>query len=156
MLRRMRLSEKPSESTLAAVSADLSRTTPPARATVQAAVEWSLLLSIGAGQRERNTDQVDAQFQLHPMLCPRWDLPIHRRGAISMASEEVTAVLDLAPADDGYDRVVAPRLSGLNAHFRRQGSGQESLPGVDGACIHHPQPSLARAQAQAHSTQEHI
>src|SRR3546814_7852599 len=70
------------------------------------------------------------------MLCPRWDLPIHRRGAISMASEEMTAVFDLAAGAVAYDRVVAARLSRLNAPFRRQGSGQESLPGVDGAWLH--------------------
>jgi hypothetical protein len=133
MFRRMRFSDKPSESSLATFSADLARCSKETRATVRSAEAWSLLVGVEAGQRERNTEQVDAKLQLHPMLCPRWDLPIYRRGAVSLTPAEMEAIFGRSAGPESYEDLVSRRLSRLNAPFRQQTTDQDRLPGFDDA-----------------------
>ena len=77
---------------------------------IDLAQQWSLLLRIGSGQRDKNT----RRYQINSMLCPMWDLPIARRGAISLTPEEVDAVFD-PNHTSRFDAVLRRRVSRMTA-----------------------------------------
>jgi hypothetical protein len=117
LLRALRFADKPPESSLSTFSVDLASVTPEARERIGIAEEWSLLIPVLGGQKDRNSGGRTDKFQLNPMLCPLWDLPLVRRGAIALSSDEANAVF--APPDTGvYDEVVRIRVSRANAPFR--------------------------------------
>lgn len=94
LFRDIRFSDKPAECSLSTFSVDLTSVSEKAREVIKAAEDRSLLINIPKGQRDRNTKRVDSKFQLNPMLAPRWDLPVHRRGAIALSTVEVNAIFD--------------------------------------------------------------
>ena len=128
LFRQLRYSDKPVECSLITFSADLSFVRQEARAVIKLAEEWSLLISIPGGQRDRNTGAVDPKFELNPMLCPRWDLPISRRGAISLSKAEVNAIF-YPLREVEFDTVIRDRLGRMMAPFRSSSSASEALPG---------------------------
>jgi hypothetical protein len=96
----------------------------------------SLLLRVLSGQKDHNEEGVLPKYQLNPMLCPRFDLPISRRGTVSLKPVEVEAIF--GEATEQFDSLLADRLLGMNAPFvrakrRKSGNesfGQERLPGL--------------------------
>ena len=81
---------------------------------IDLAQQWSLLLQITSGQRDKNTRRRKAKYQINSMLCPIWDLPIARRGAISLTPEEVDAVFDPSHTSQ-FDAVLRRRVSRMMA-----------------------------------------
>ena len=135
LLRDLRFSDKPSECSLCAFSADLGRVSGAAQMVLAEAENWSMLIGIPRGQRDRNDARVDAKFQVHPMLAPRWDLPIGRRGALALRGPEVDATFAPVRAED-FEKVVESRVSRMRAPSfgRRRSMAQERqqlLPGLD-------------------------
>ena len=97
---------------------------------IDLAQQWSLLLRIGSGQRDKNTRRRKAKYQINSMLCPIWDLPIARRGAISLTPEEANAVFDPIQTSQ-FDAVLRRRVSRMMAPSfgkRSPYSALESLP----------------------------
>lgn len=90
----IRFSDKPTECSLSTFSVDITAVSRITSDSLKAATDRSLLINIPGGQRDRNTKRVDSKYQLNPMLAPRWDLPVHRRGAIALNVEEVNAIFD--------------------------------------------------------------
>ncbi len=80
-LHRLRFSPKPVECSAPAVSFDEAALSARARAVLDEAQGLSLLLRVLEGQKDRNELGVVSKFQLNPMVCPRYDLPVSRRGA---------------------------------------------------------------------------
>ena len=116
LFRSMRFADKPAESSLSSFSVDLNSVTHRARDTIRAAEQWSMLMPVDEGQRDRNTGAVVAKFQLTGMLAPRWDLPIYRRGTVALRADEVNAVFDPSFQEE-YAGVVRTRVNHLNAPF---------------------------------------
>lgn len=96
LFRGVRYSDKPAECSLSTFSANLGSANERSREILRLAENWSLLIRVQRGQKERNTRRVDAKYQLNSMLAPIWDLPIARRGALSLTPEEVNAIFDPA------------------------------------------------------------
>ncbi len=94
LFREIRFSDKPTECSLSTFSTDISKVSLEAKRTIIMAEKWSLLIKISRGQRDRNTKRVDVKYQLNPMLSPQWDLPVYRRGAIALTTEEANALFD--------------------------------------------------------------
>lgn len=115
LFRGIRFSDKPSECSCSTFSVDLSRCTEDARRVLDLAEKWSLLIDVG-GHRDKNTKRVDAKFQLNPMLSPRWDLAIYRRGVIALTPPEVDAIFDPTKAG-GFDGYCQARLARMQAPF---------------------------------------
>ncbi len=116
LFRVMRYADKPTESSLVTFSVDEDAVSPRARATITDAQQWSMLIPVEGGQRDRNTGAVVSKYQLSRMLAPRWDLPIARRGAIGLTGQEANAIFD--PAFEAeYEPVLRTRLSRLSAPF---------------------------------------
>lgn len=115
LFRGIRFSEKPSECSCSTFSADVSRSSETARRMLDLAEKWSLLVDVG-GQRDRNTERIDAKYQLNRMLAPRWDLSIFRRGALALTKDEMNAVFDPQHAVE-FDKFAEARVARMTAPF---------------------------------------
>lgn len=116
LFRVLRFSDKPVESSLVSFSVDSTRLSERARVTVKACEDFSLLIAIPFGQRERNTGGIDQKYQMGGMLSPRWDLPVSRRGSTPLSAVEANAIFDAEAAHD-FDRIVRARESRVTAPF---------------------------------------
>jgi hypothetical protein len=131
--RALRFADKPVESSLGTFSTDMSAVSERAARTITTAEQWSLIIKVPGGQRDRNSRRIDQKYQLNPMLCPRWDLPLSRRGAVPLPAREVNAIFD-NDASAAFGEVLAERLSRMNAPFA--GSGR---PGGSPRVAHQPE-----------------
>jgi len=125
LFRDIRFSDKPAECSISTFSADLTSISATAQKTIKASVERSLLISIPGGQRDRNTKRIDSKFQLNPMLAPRWDLPVHRRGAIALSTVEVNAIFD-PEYTDSLNELLQRRIGRMTAPAFGKGKFQTS------------------------------
>lgn len=94
LFRTIRYSDKPGECDVGTFSVDEERLTENARKVLQTCENWSYLIKIQAGSKNKNSHAVDAKYQLGPMLAPRWGVSIHRRGTIELQQELANAILD--------------------------------------------------------------
>jgi hypothetical protein len=127
LFRDIRFSDKPSECSLSTFSVDLTSISPKSKEIIKAAEDRSLLINIPRGQKDRNTMRVDSKFQLNPMLAPRWDLPVHRGGAIALNTAEINAIFDPKYTESlnelvqmRIDRMTAPSFGKRRAPFSNQ------------------------------------
>lgn len=114
LFREVRYSDKPSECSLCSFSADLSSCSARARRMVGLAENWSLLIKVAGGQRDRNSMRVDEKYQLNAMLSPLWDLPVYRRGVLPLGPREVNAIFDTDCVGE-FESVIDERTSRMTA-----------------------------------------
>ena len=114
LFREVRYSDKPSECSLCSFSADLSSCSNQARRMIGLAENWSLLIKVAGGQRDRNSLRVDEKYQLNAMLSPLWDLPVARRGTLPLSPREVNAIFDTNFTGE-FESVVEERISRMTA-----------------------------------------
>jgi hypothetical protein len=136
---QLRYSDKPVESALTTFSFGDAAVSEQARKMIRQAHDSSLLLRVISGAKDRNDEGVVAKYQINPMLCPRFDLPLSRRGTVALSVEEVEAIFGIEP--DSFDAVLRERLARMNAPFRRRprgkggsspaGGTQNVLPGLE-------------------------
>ncbi|MBC2669233.1 hypothetical protein ACFOON_07990 [Novosphingobium piscinae] len=112
LFRTVRYSDSPSECDLCAFSVQLDTLTDDSRRTLQVAENWSYLIRIKEGRRNKNNDQVDALYQLGPMLAPRWEVSEHRRGSMELSTELANAMFDPARRS-GLAALMKKRVSRL-------------------------------------------
>lgn len=65
-----------------------------ARQTLHSALNYSFVFEINVGRPDRNSEKLNRKIQLNPLLSPRWDLPISRRGDIGLNSDLLNAIFD--------------------------------------------------------------
>ncbi|WOR15292.1 hypothetical protein RYZ27_01260 [Hyphomonas sp. FCG-A18] len=94
LFRTIRYSDSPSECSLCAFSVKLADLTENARDVLKAAENWSYLIRVPTGQKNRNNESIDAKYQLSAMLAPRWDLSTSRRGTIEINTKLANAIFD--------------------------------------------------------------
>ena len=116
LMRNLRFADKPVESSLSTFSVDLNAVTPRAREVIRASEQWSMILPIDEGQRDRNTGAVLHKFQISGMLAPRWDLPIYRRGSLALRVDETNVIFDSAYRNE-YGSLERTRVGRLTAPF---------------------------------------
>ena len=131
MFEKLRFSDKPVESSLSAFNVDLDALTQEARAAVEAAADWSLLVA-RYPRRDRNEDRLQRTYQVNRMLAPRWNLPIARRGVVDLSAGEIGAMFG-AEIREAFEVALAYRLARMNAPFQAMkgdlsdGTAQQSL-----------------------------
>ena len=81
---------------------------------IKLAENWSYILWIPRGRPNPNTQRIDAKYQLNPMLSPKWDLPISRRGDVRLNNDLVEAIFGES-TDDAFKKVCGKKLAGLKA-----------------------------------------
>lgn len=114
LLRTIRYSDKPSECDLCAFSVDESKISEQARLTLERAENWSYLLKIRDGAKNKNTQSVDSKFQLSPMLAPKWGLSVHRRGTLEIRPDLANSIFDNAHSS-GFEALLKSRVSAMSA-----------------------------------------
>ena len=87
LFRTSRFADRPAECSLNSFTVVEHEMGEAAVANLRLCESRSFLVQIYGGQRDRNSEQIHGKFQIHPMLCPRWDLPIGRRGALRFSNE---------------------------------------------------------------------
>jgi len=128
LFRAIRFSNKPAECSLSTFAVDMVTITPRARQLIELAEQWSLLLRIAGGQRDKNSGRLNSRFQLNSMICPIWELPIYRRGTLSLSTSEVNAIFDRDQAEK-YDDLVRARLARMTAPgFGRRPTNNPNTP----------------------------
>ncbi|PWK31910.1 ORC-CDC6 family AAA ATPase [Cupriavidus plantarum] len=65
-----------------------------ARSTLIWALNLSFIFEIGEGRPDRNSHRLLRKIQLNPVLAPRWDLPIGRRGDIRLSAALLEAIFE--------------------------------------------------------------
>lgn len=99
--------------------------TEDAGTTLNSALNFSLVFEIPEGRPDRNSQKMLRKIYLNPMLSPRWDLPIGRRGDLSLNGEMINAIFDVNRKDE-FDYLLRASDNKWNMPFgvtRRAGSG---------------------------------
>ena len=96
VFRTSRFSDLPVECSLNTFSVAEHGLTEEARRVLKLCEERSFLNRIEGGQKHRNSMEVQMKFQIHPMLCPRWQLPIGRRGVMELKPEFANSIFEIA------------------------------------------------------------
>ncbi|MBB4659325.1 hypothetical protein [Parvularcula dongshanensis] len=94
LFRTVRLGHSPSECALCAFSVPWEALSDNSRRTLMVAENWSYLVKLQEGRRNKNSKRIDALYQLGPMLAPRWEVSQHRRGTIELQQDLADAILD--------------------------------------------------------------
>jgi len=92
--REVRYSDKPSECDLSSFSVALDSLSVNAKKTIEMAENWSYLVRIKGGARNKNSHSVNAKYQLSPMLAPRWGLSPLRGGTIEIQDNLANSIFD--------------------------------------------------------------
>ena len=128
LFRTVRFSDKPSECSCTSFSCDLSQVSEETRRILDIAQKWSLLIAV-SDRRVPGSERIDEQFQLNPMLAPRWDLAVYRRGVLGLTPEECNAVFDVAKEGD-FRRMLLAREARMNAPLFGVKGADESEPSL--------------------------
>lgn len=123
-LRRLRLSDKPVESSLSSFATDLQGISHGAHRTLETALASGMLTESTNGQKDRNSGSRLRVFQLHPMVAIQYDLPTARRGVTRLTSEEFNVLFSSDVSDEVVDRVTSKRVGRMNAPFIVPDPGQ--------------------------------
>jgi len=94
LFRTIRFGHAPSECDLCIFSVASDQLTENSRRVLQIAENWSYLIRLSEGRRNKNTRRVDERYQLAPMLAPKWEVSEHLRGSIELSAELANAILD--------------------------------------------------------------
>jgi hypothetical protein len=124
VFRTVRFSDKPSECSCTSFSCDLSRVNEEARRILDIAQKWSLLIAV-SDRRDWGSKRIDKQLQLNPMLAPRWDLAVYRRGVLGLTPEECNAIFDESKQNE-FERMLQARESRMSAPLFGTKSNNES------------------------------
>ena len=106
LFRVNRFADRPAEVSMCAFAIAEQEGSDDAREVLRLAEERSFLNRISSGGRkDKNSGAPLAMFQLSPMLAPRWDLPLARRGVPQFTGEELDAIF--APAsEEKFDQIL--------------------------------------------------
>lgn len=94
LFRTIRFGHAPSECDLCIFSVALDELTDNSRKVLQIAENWSYLIRLPEGRRNKNSRRVDEKYQLAPMLAPKWEISEVVRGSIELSAELANAILD--------------------------------------------------------------
>ncbi len=125
LFRSIRFSDAPSECDLCTFAVNLDKLSAESGSTLRTAENWSHLIRIDGGAKNRNHRAIDAKYQFAPMLAPLWELSHHRRGTIEFQADLANAIFDPG-ARDGLVQLVKSRVAGMNAPHRWQRSDDQA------------------------------
>jgi hypothetical protein len=114
LFRSIRYSDKPSECDLCTFSVDFSTLSDRSRSTLEKAENWSYLIRVRDGSKNKNSQSVDHKYQLSPMLAPKWGLSVHRRGSIEIKHELANSIFDVAESEQ-YNVLLRNRIASMLA-----------------------------------------
>lgn len=131
LMRTIRLSDKPSECSLCTFAMAREELSAPVDEVITAAEHLGFIVRV-SDHKDKNSRRIFQQYQVHPLLAPRWSLPISRRGTLQISATDMSIIVE--GDDSAFGRLVAARTASMNAPFEGDGA-QLSLfdvGGVDG------------------------
>lgn len=111
--REVRYSDKPSECDLCSFSVDLAALSQDARQTIKTSENWSYIVKVKGGAKNKNSNKIDMKYQLSPMLAPRWGLSPKRGGTIELQADLASAIFD-PEYKDGLTELIKKRVKVMN------------------------------------------
>lgn len=130
LFREIRFSDKPSECSLSTFCIDPSAISANVREILRLSYEWSLIIRVDKGQKDRNSQKILDKYRLNSMLCPHWDLPIASRGAINLNEEEANIIFD-SKDNAAFRKLTDNRCKKMQAPFSSHTSNKQMLiPGI--------------------------
>ena len=126
IFRINRFSDKPIEVALTTFSVSEQEMSTEARTVLKLAEARSFLHRIPSGQRERNSEKITSKYQLSPMLSPRSDLGITRRGTLPLRPGEANAIFEpnLKEEYEKFEKSFRARVS-LNLSEKKKEDGNQ-------------------------------
>lgn len=115
LFRAIRFSDKPSECSLCTFTASPDSLPDRCRTLLQTAEQWSLLIA-ATDRSERNSGSPVAKYQLNGLIATHFWLPIHTRGNIHLAPDELMAIF-VEESRDGFQMVLSDRVGKMTAPF---------------------------------------
>ncbi|MBY3580488.1 hypothetical protein HJA77_04820 [Rhizobium bangladeshense] len=94
IFRINRFGDKPVEISVSSFSVSEREISEEARRVLGLAEARAFIHRIPGGQKERNSEDITAKFQISPMLAPRWELPLARRGVVTFSPDDFNAIFD--------------------------------------------------------------
>jgi hypothetical protein len=134
LLRDIRFSDKPAECSPCTFSVDMSAVCEDAKKLIGLAEQYSLLIHISKGQKDKNSMKIDEKYQLNPLLAPLWDLPVARRGTIALTASEANAIFS-GDDDEKFVRVSKTRVGRMTAPFFGKARGKRQRGDADEASL---------------------
>lgn len=95
LFRTIRFSDRPAECDLCTFSVDEEKLSENSRNVLRTCENWSYLIRIPGGAKNKNSKEVDEKYQFGPMLAPRWGISVHRRGNLELKPELAEAIFDI-------------------------------------------------------------
>lgn len=114
-LREIRYSNIPPECSLCAFTFNSTSVDTETAECIDLAVKSSYLIKVG-DRRDKNEKRIDPIYQLNGLLAPKWDLPIYKRGELTLTDREARAIF-ASDNKDAFDDVLKARLERYNAPF---------------------------------------
>ena len=127
LFRSIRFSNAPSECDLCTFSIDKEKLSPESRRVLQIGANWSHIIKIPGGSKNKNYRAIDTKFQLAPMLAPLWELSHHRRGTIELSPELANAIFDLNERDQLLQKIQT-RVANMKAPGIWSGAPNDEEP----------------------------
>lgn len=116
-LREIRFSDTPPECSICAFRINLSEISQVAFNTIELATQYSFLIKKGL-RKDKNSKRKDQIYQLNGILSPKWDLPIYKRGELSLTKEEVECIFN--PTDShNFNMKLHNRLNKYNVLYSK-------------------------------------
>ena len=101
LLRINHFSDRPKECSCISFGVDTDKISAAAAEMIVLAEQYSYLIKIDEPQKDKNhpSKQI-SKYQINRMLCPKWDLPIRRRGSKQLNEMEANAIFEVFQPDD--------------------------------------------------------
>ncbi|GLS19644.1 hypothetical protein GCM10007874_26610 [Labrys miyagiensis] len=129
IFRINRFGDKPVEISVSSFSVSEREISEEARRVLGLAEARAFIHRISGGQKERNSEDITAKFQISPMLAPRWELPIARRGVVTFSPDDFNSVFDVRQVE-AYQALLQEWRQKVTAPFRRVSSPGDDQIGL--------------------------
>lgn len=113
--RRSRRSDKPNEKNLRSFSYDRINIDPEVDNLITLAVQHSLLVESKDDGSDKTTSELHRKLRIHPMLTPKWELPLKLGGTIELKANELEALF--LNKENEWKSLANERISKLNVPF---------------------------------------
>ena len=130
LFRTSRFADRPAECSLNSFSVARNELSEEARRILDSCENRSFLIRISGGQYYKNSKKLHFKYQLHPMLCPRWQLPVGRRGALPLAGDWANAIFE-SEQQSQFDEILSSfnrRLTYPPVKEQREGPSTSTTP----------------------------
>jgi hypothetical protein len=114
-LREIRYSNIPPECSLCAFTFNSTSIDIQTADCIDLAVKSSYLIKVGE-RKDKNEKRMDPIYQLNGLLAPKWDLPVYKRGELSLTDREVQSIFRNDLSED-FNITLKSRLDRYNAPF---------------------------------------